>query len=305
MVLWSTPKSIENRNVSVLAIVEIIMAVALYWWVAYSYDTYWHILASILITPFLLFRSEQSINLTLDLIDKGIRKRKPISKKIELFIMSMLTNILLGLWIFSVSVITMFVTDNIVLNLTLALLVSFFFLGLMISAGTYLSVKTFVRLSSSDKNSFYMLIITVSIAMVSLYPFIGLVYSIFVPIIVTIIQGLLIYLIIDFKEKSILYNLTHPPLLLLLSVGGIFGSLVILMVYRVVSTIIFIKYGYKKFLSNWRESMLVKDMKSLPEIVPGIESFESHMVDMLKLSSISFEFKKEIKFSHFDQLLNT
>ena len=301
LVLWSSHKSIKNRNISLLAIVEIVVAVAFYWWLTYYYDTYWHILASIFVTPFLLLRSEQSISLTLDLMDKGIRKRKPISEKIETSMVLTSTNILIGLWIYVSSMIALYLTDNIVLNLFLALFVSFFFIGLILSSSTLLSVRAAMR-RSKNNITFYLFIIVISLAMASLYPFIGLVNSILVTIIVTFVEALLIYLVLQFKENSFLYSLTRPPLLFFLGVGGIFGSLIILMLYRVVSTIIFIKYGYKNFLSNWHESMLIKDIKSQPEIVPGIESYESYMSDMFKLSNFSLKIKKNIQFNYLDPL---
>jgi len=39
MVLYSTNKSLENREMSLLAIIEVIIAVTLYWWIAVYFNT--------------------------------------------------------------------------------------------------------------------------------------------------------------------------------------------------------------------------------------------------------------------------
>lgn len=46
---------------SVLACVETLLAVALYWWIAIRYGTHWHLVSSVFIAPLLLLRSPESI----------------------------------------------------------------------------------------------------------------------------------------------------------------------------------------------------------------------------------------------------
>ncbi|MBF0455552.1 MAG: hypothetical protein HQL72_12150 [Magnetococcales bacterium] len=57
----STPESVENGEPTVLAIIETVLAVTLYWWLAWAFDTHIHLLASIIVAPFLLLRSPESI----------------------------------------------------------------------------------------------------------------------------------------------------------------------------------------------------------------------------------------------------
>lgn len=61
MVWHSSESSIQNREISFLAILEIIFAISLYWGIAFYYDFYLHIITSIIFAPFLLLKSKDSI----------------------------------------------------------------------------------------------------------------------------------------------------------------------------------------------------------------------------------------------------
>ncbi len=67
--------------------------------------------------------------------------------------------------------------------------------------------------------------------------------------------------------------------------GLFIGYLLIIIIYRMLSTIRYIHYGWKNFMKNWYESMFIEDMKKFPEIVPGIEG-EERIDKSLKLSSV-------------------
>ncbi|MDI9355925.1 MAG: hypothetical protein QM536_02740, partial [Chitinophagaceae bacterium] len=59
--LHSTKESIHNGEISIVAIVEVIVGLVLYWWVIpYFTDNYIHLLLPVFIAPFMLFGSEQS-----------------------------------------------------------------------------------------------------------------------------------------------------------------------------------------------------------------------------------------------------
>ncbi len=61
---WVWHSSLASRaasQISVLACAETVGAVALYWWIAFRYDTHWHLVSSVFIAPFLLLRSPDSI----------------------------------------------------------------------------------------------------------------------------------------------------------------------------------------------------------------------------------------------------
>ena len=66
MVWHSSETSIKNREISFLAILEIIFVSCLYWGIAFYYDFYIHIVMSIFFIPFLLLKSNESITYTLN-----------------------------------------------------------------------------------------------------------------------------------------------------------------------------------------------------------------------------------------------
>lgn len=52
----------KNREISIFAIIETIFFICFTWFIAYTYDTYIHIYASLLISPLLLLKTKFSIN---------------------------------------------------------------------------------------------------------------------------------------------------------------------------------------------------------------------------------------------------
>lgn len=79
MVWHSSESSIQNREISFLAILEIIFATCLYWGIAFYYDFYLHIITSIFIAPFLLLKSDYSIKFVLDKFSNLSCNRKPFT----------------------------------------------------------------------------------------------------------------------------------------------------------------------------------------------------------------------------------
>ena len=79
MVWHSSGSSIQNREISFLAILEIVFATFLYWGIAFYYDFYLHIITSIFIAPFLLLKSDYSIKFVLDKFSNLSCNRKPFT----------------------------------------------------------------------------------------------------------------------------------------------------------------------------------------------------------------------------------
>lgn len=93
MVWHSSEASIQNREISFLAILEIVLAISLYWGIAVYYDFYIHIILSVFFTPFLLLKSNESVTYTLNKFLNFYNKNTIISilkieKKIEIIIVS-------------------------------------------------------------------------------------------------------------------------------------------------------------------------------------------------------------------------
>lgn len=61
LVLCSTPESIAAGKLSVLAVIEVILSVAAYWWIAIRYETHIHLWIGILAAPLVLLRSDASV----------------------------------------------------------------------------------------------------------------------------------------------------------------------------------------------------------------------------------------------------
>lgn len=60
---WVWRSSLATRaadKVSILAVVETVLAIVLYWWIAIRFETHWHLVSSVFIAPLLLLRSPES-----------------------------------------------------------------------------------------------------------------------------------------------------------------------------------------------------------------------------------------------------
>ena len=58
-----TPQSIKKGEVTWLAVLETLVAVIIYWFIAWYWHTHTHLLVSACIAPLLLLRSRQSVEL--------------------------------------------------------------------------------------------------------------------------------------------------------------------------------------------------------------------------------------------------
>ena len=119
MVLYSTKQSLENKEVSFLALVEIIVAVGLYWYIAYYFDFYWHFIISIIIVPLLLLRSNKSKVLALDLFSNFTKNLNSKSLILTIGYASILIPILKLIIVFSKSIIGGFIFTTIKIPLFL------------------------------------------------------------------------------------------------------------------------------------------------------------------------------------------
>ena len=72
MVWHSSESSIQNREISFLAILEIVFATFLYWGIAFYYDFYLHIITSIIFIPFLLLKSNSSLDIVVVMSVKSL-----------------------------------------------------------------------------------------------------------------------------------------------------------------------------------------------------------------------------------------
>ena len=72
-VWWSSRDSIAAEKISLLAVTEVIFSVAAYWWIAWYFDTYAHLLISILVAPLVLLRSDESVALGVEMFSRYLK----------------------------------------------------------------------------------------------------------------------------------------------------------------------------------------------------------------------------------------
>jgi hypothetical protein len=90
---WVWHSSLATRaagQVSVLAVVETLLAIVLYWWIAIRFETHWHLVTSVFIAPLLLLRSPESMDAGVrwfmkDWFGLGERKNWPLRKRVGWF----------------------------------------------------------------------------------------------------------------------------------------------------------------------------------------------------------------------------
>ncbi len=164
MVLWSSPKSIKDKNISLLAIFEIIIFVGLYWWIAVYFDVYWHIISSIFIAPFLLLKSNQSTSMTLDLLHSGIKKQKIFPIYFNAIIATGAIAIVISISLSVVSRIMIFSTNNIVIDIAIAFMISIFFLGVGFGVLYRISFSALLGAKSIANDIFFVVFLVMAIA---------------------------------------------------------------------------------------------------------------------------------------------
>lgn len=123
MVWHSSESSIQNREISFLAILEIIVAISLYWGIAFYYNFYLHIITSIFIVPFLLLKSDYSIKFVLDKFSKVF-----FNKKVFLFSKSNIKFdiFIFLLYFFTVHFLLLYLNKEVSFDTTILLSLTFF-----------------------------------------------------------------------------------------------------------------------------------------------------------------------------------
>jgi hypothetical protein len=79
----STPESVENGDITILAIIETVVSVAIYVGIGLHFGTFRHLAWAILVAPLMLLRTQSSVEWGLKLFDKYIGKMKKASDSFE------------------------------------------------------------------------------------------------------------------------------------------------------------------------------------------------------------------------------
>jgi hypothetical protein len=73
-VFWSTRETIDNDVPSVTAILETVIAVAAYWWIAIHFGTYLLLVVSVVVAPLVLLRTKESVLLGAKRLDTFVTR---------------------------------------------------------------------------------------------------------------------------------------------------------------------------------------------------------------------------------------
>ncbi|NQY20041.1 MAG: hypothetical protein HRT40_01840 [Campylobacteraceae bacterium] len=265
MVWYSSYNSRKINEVSVLAILEIIISISIYWGIAFYFNTYWHIITSTCIAPLLLLKSKESISKSLDLLHKNIKyltSSKLTNSKIKFYILVYFC------FIFIVSF------NNFIFSIISLLIVS--------SLIIYFSLK--------DK----LLRITIEICLV-IGSFLSMhLLFIYINNLVQIDFGMLLLQFVTITVGGII------SLACLIS----FLLITIVIIFKIISTFLYIKYGLYNISDNWYQMNFVTDLIKFPEIIPDIEK-DNRISNLLKFSTYKILLKFDNPFKIYKSILNS
>jgi len=268
LVLKSTNQSIENREVSLLAIFEIIASVTLYWYIAYKFDIYMHIVVSIMIAPLLLLRSEQSKKYALDSFAKLLNAPNRNTTIMSSIIINIL-GIIIGIFLTSI----IFPYFEVVIKSSFSLIVFGFILGVVYSAVT-LMLGIFFRYAVSPIGKYNLFFIVYPTAGIGIY---GIFFANNIESGFISLGAIYSFLFVLLSLLSVKKTGTPPSLAM---AGGGLGLTFVAIWYKFSSIILNLKDGINNFSENWKENNFIIDIVKTPEIMYDIEN------DDIKLSHL-------------------
>lgn len=262
----SNQQSVENGELSVLAVVETILAVITYWAIAWWFDTHRHLLISVLVAPLLLLRSPQSI-------EEGARRfyafwqceaefdqhESPFAR---LFVVFSLCCTVTIFWLAFVEqwvngcdgwyfILRSSLVGIVVLLAAIAGSVAIYGFGvaiiviaMMLLAGIMSSLLGINEFSPAIILSSIAILLTISCALLSGNK--------------------------CFESKATLALPTLP-----IAIGLVAGVWLRSLFIRTMTTLRFVAVGITQFPDNWLRTIYIIDFLHLPEIVPGINNIAS------------------------------
>jgi len=252
----------ENRDISILAIIETIFFVFLTWFIAYRYNTYTHIYSSILIAPLLLLKTNFSINTAIRWFIHEI----DIENKSILFWIAVIFLTLLTFWL-SHFIVTHFFS-------TIDKFWKYFFIGLI--AGV-------IELIGVILITFELLNIIIMRMKITLE-----VNATINIVIIGMILGVLIGIVgITISIETILGSIIG--LFMGIGVGVFIRALVVKLNATLYGIVKFPIQTLKAIPNNFFEQIAINDIAYSPELLPNIHSKGK----WLQVSGLIKEFKSE------------
>lgn len=266
-VLWSTPESIEAEKVSLLAVAEVIFSVAAYWWIAWYFDTYAHLLVSVLVAPIVLLRSGESAALGLKMFVTYLNQRDITMRSTKGFLRVLSTITVAGAtgWLaadwYLVGHEGWSLFGRTILFLCFALNLGFAVAGVEISDVRRLVEGEAISLVGTA------LVVAVAAAVAVMAADAPL-YAMAV-VVQTISMAMLLVVVTVTAERATLTAIMTLVILLVvpgLGVGILFRSIVV----RVIASLLHIHNGVGAFPKNWRRTLFHIDVLRAPELIPGL-----------------------------------
>ncbi|MDD4964552.1 MAG: hypothetical protein PHI11_11620 [Gallionella sp.] len=250
-VWWCNEESISAGKISVLAIVETIAAVGLWWWLAIHYDWSWMVFISLFAAPMLLLRSPESIALGVTMLGQYWNSEKKETSAQEnnvIFLVPIIATGLLSFWLanfWSLSSASQnWIRDALLIGATIFTLSFSYSIGSSINVmrGSVVGIFGGAGANAGALAGAYV---------VAGY-FVGALVLLFTFAIAFVFKG---------AHNSMLVTTAFPPWTLNLLLRSQF--------IRWVATFRHFRLGLMRLPQNWHETIWQIDLKHLPELIPN------------------------------------
>ncbi|WDE09108.1 hypothetical protein SG34_030530 [Thalassomonas viridans] len=273
--VWrSTPDSITKKQVSIIACIEVIWSIFLYWLVWYWFDTHLHLLTSLLIAPLLLLRSPESLQESRKIVN-FINFQKSLNSGVIVFliIVAMITLSLIcwscTYWLLEYEKGALFWRSTLIGAGIFTCFVSFFVFVINIINKIKSRIAAVVIGGIVFDSS---IVVYTGIAIVS-----GVVVSFFgvvagtVALVGAVIGVLTSIVVIAILVGTNLNNWITKLLTLFLAPFVAIGGWLFSIIVRVSATLLHVPAGLSYLAENWKENLFIIDPWHPPVLIPGIK----------------------------------
>ena len=256
LILYSTPESRAAGKLSVLAIIEVIASVAIYWWIAAAWETQLHILVSLIAAPLYLLRSDESVTKAQVMWDEYNNDGDTTTKySFKFWCLLLFAGFITGLISYFLSIHLLAIYQGwslawrsaflgwFLFNISVAATIMIKEMGVLARAGSALAVSTAV--------------VTIMATIAGVIAGAGLSKG-------TLVVTVVIVIVIAGKRAQ-------AGLGIFFGTGTATGTWLRTLLIRIISISTFFISGVKSAPMNWQRSLWVEDFLLAPELIPGVE----------------------------------
>lgn len=253
--VWGcSDESIALGQISVLAVAEVVMAVALYWWLASHFDWSWMAFVSLIAAPMLLLRSPESVELGVSMLRRFWKRKHDDYSKREKYIVALVSTVAVGVAVYWLATIWL-------LNW------SFYWRVALLSMIAFViaNMSAFVSFGGGKTEDIGPSAIVGAMvgATVSMSLLAELVEGLVVGMVVGMVAVAWATAIHEAKNKAI-----NGVASLFLGIVSISGVLLRSMLIRWIVIFYHLLPGLANLPKNWRETLLIIDFLNPPELLP-------------------------------------